>query len=165
VTTTKPERPLIATVICAYETFALAAGLLLWWLIHAINSAHPDRAYPPTPAWQNIAAWLSEALLLAAIFTLWKMRKSAFPIFVSRFAISLTLFIAFVTRKLPTNPSSHVSPRVHAFTHAFTEAISVFLLVLSASIATYTYMILFRPQLLSVEPTPEPVSKWPLPMP
>ncbi len=162
-TTTKPERPLLASVICGYEILAIVASLLLWWFLHAINSAHPGRVYPPTPAWQNIASIATYLLALAAAITLWKMHRSAFVFLAGRFVIGLVLFIAYVSRTSPASPPTHKTLITHATARHITEGISVFFLLISACIAASAYMLLFHPRQPSTSPAPQPISKWPLP--
>ncbi len=162
-TTTKPERPLLASIICGYEILAIVASLLLWWLLHAINSAHPGHAYPPTPAWQNIASIASYILALAAAIAIWKMHRLAFVFLAGRFVIGLALFIAYVFRTPPAIPQAHKTLITHATARHITEGISVFLLLISACIAASAYMLLFHPRPPSTNPAPRPISKWPLP--
>jgi hypothetical protein len=148
-------------VICGYEVLMIVLSALAQWANHAITVAHPERGYPPTPLWQNVLLDLDYAIAIAAIITLWQMRRSAFFLLASRFGISLIFFIHWkIWPSLPKNPVKLKHPGV---VHGIAEAIGLFFLLASAFIAFYAYMLLFHPRPHSMET--ETASKWPLPPP
>lgn len=160
-TTTRPARPLFATIICGYEALVIVLGILAQWTSHAITVAHPERGYPPSPVWQSAIVDLDYVIAMAAIITLWRMHRSASFLLAGRFVISLVLFVHWkIWPSLPKNPVKLKHPGV---VHGIVEAIGIFFLLASAFVAIYVYMIFFHPRPPSIKA--EPISKWPLPPP
>jgi hypothetical protein len=156
-----PKRPTLATAICIYEVVMIVFGLYLRRWSHAFILAHPERGYPPTPLWLTVVYGLDDLIAVAAIVMLWRMKRPASYLFTTRFFVFLLLFIhAKIWPSVPLHPAKikHLG-----FVHFVENGVGIFFLLLSGSIATYVYMILFHPRPPSMNT--EPTSKWPAPPP
>ena len=81
-TGTRPERPLLATLVCIWEVFIVVLAIVTHYTVnHLHNSRPPGQSFPPihpVGPLQTAASWLTYTLAVAAAVTLWRMHRSAF---------------------------------------------------------------------------------------
>jgi hypothetical protein len=145
VTGTRPERPVLATLICIWEVFTIVLAIASYMFLEHMLSAHPSIHPHPTTLLHSISSWLFPLLAAAAAITLWQMRRAAFFLLAARFAMSLLWFLAGLPRLFaqhwPTLPPG--SPGAINVIAIRWGAIlfSIVSLALSGSIAWYAYDI------------------------
>ena len=161
-TGTRPERPLLATLVCIWEVFIVVLAIVTHYTVnHLHNSRPPGQSFPPihpVGPLQTAASWLTYTLAVAAAVTLWRMHRSAFVFLAGRFCISLVSFIVGALR-IPsflatTHPHQHVI-NLSAIVWVV-SAIAIVGLVLSASIAWYAYDITSPEALALPDPDAHP---------
>jgi hypothetical protein len=126
VTSERPQRPLLATIICVFEVavfvIKLAGPLLL---------RHAFREQPGSDtALLSSIAWLSCILAPIAAVALWQMRRSAFVLLAARFALGL--FWLAISRMT-------AAPPLHAGSRGMLLFFDILSLSISGSIAWYVY--------------------------
>jgi hypothetical protein len=157
VTGTRPERPILATVICVYEAFivlgAIVAFFSLKFLVPLTTHAAVHRG--PTLAASAIN-WVSCLLAMAAAITLWQMRRSSVLFLGARFGMALVLFLVGLFHPIHAIATPHstqgLSPANIA--HAF-RILGVIALALSGFIAWYAYKITAPHRFLPESAEPE----------
>jgi hypothetical protein len=159
VTGTRPERPVLATVVCIWEVFIVVLAIVTHYTVnHLHNSRPPGQSLPPVhpvSPLQTAASWLTYTLAIAAAVTLWRMHRSAYIFLAGRFCISLVSFVVGALRIPSFLATTH--PHQHAINLSAivwaVGAIAIADLALDASIAWYAYDIT-TPEAIS-PPEPE----------
>lgn len=125
------KRPILATIICVFE--------LLIFVIQVIGAFLPryafgmqDVASGPSALLLSSIGWLSCILAAVAAVTLWQMRRAAFVVLTTRFALGL---IWFVVSQLGAAPALRGAPRGSVY------LFGILSLAISASIAWYAHDI------------------------
>ena len=140
-TEARPERTPIATLICVFEATIVVWAILGRTTLHFIRSAGSGRAYHfyPTSLLETVVKDLDVLLALAAAITLWQMRRPAFYVLATRFALSFSWFASKLLRgaNLPVLHSGTRSMVIDSLR----LLVSVCFLILSAAITWYVYRI------------------------
>lgn len=156
-TQTRPERPLLATLICIWEVAVVFIEIvgLIWQ--HHFHRLHPllQHRSVPLPLLHTISVWITYCLAIAAAISLWQMHRSSFVLLAARFGIGLLWFLI----GLPYLASQHW-PSIPAGTRLAIDMIVIrwgnylFIvigLVFGASLACYAYAITKPPFARSAE--------------
>ncbi len=125
------KRPPLATLICIYEVGALMVSLLSSLLLthlYRLHNTHPL----PIPVALSAIRWLSLALAPLAVMALWKVKRSAYFLLLTRFLLGATWIVAY---RMNTQP-----PR-HKITLVIFYFVGVAILSLSGAIAWYANRI------------------------
>jgi hypothetical protein len=173
VTEPRPARPPLATIICIYEivivAFAVASHFFARYLIfNSANTARHYHSYPiqsnPIITLQSVLGWLSYALAITAAVALWQMHRSAFVLFLTRFALGVALtvsrlprFMQLVVRTQALRPPENGALAVLKFALWIAWAVSAALVALNTLFAWYAYKITSQQDQPSLsEPAPGP---------
>jgi hypothetical protein len=143
-------RPPLATIICIYEgfiaVFALASPFLVRYLISSNESIarHPHSSAIFTL--HSALGWLGIALAVAAAVALWQMRRVAFVLLSTRFAISLvSLFLRLPSLIAQYRLFAHVGSLMGNYTVMIvTYGVLAVEWTISALIVWYVYRITWR---------------------
>ena len=137
-TGTRPERPILATVICVYEAF-IVLGVSLKFLVPL--ATHAAVHHDPTLAASTIN-WVSCLLAMASAITLWHMHRSSVLFLGARFGMDLVFFVAGLFHPIHAMATPHsnqgLSPANIAHAIRIFEVIA---LALTGFIAWYAYKI------------------------
>ena len=147
-----PARPPLATIICIYEAFIVVFGVVTQILsrYHISNNANTARHYHsyPVVTLQSALGWLSYALAIAAAVALWQMRRSAFVLFLTRFALGLVLslsrlprFMQLAAHDRALRPPGSSALAILTLTFWIIYAITAVFVALNAFFAWYAYKI------------------------
>jgi hypothetical protein len=139
----RPERPLLATIICLLEAAIAVLAISAHFLRIYLRNLHSHTHYSLAPLnytpLHYAATGLACALALAIAITLWQMRRAAFYLLATRTALSLASLLAGLLRAEPMPTNSRI--------------ISLAALALTAAITWYVYVITKRkPEMI---PLPE----------
>ena len=138
----RPERPLLATIICLLEAAIAVLAISAHFLRIYLRNLHSHTHYSLAPLnytpLHYAATGLACALALAIAITLWQMRRAAFYLLATRTALSLASAVALL-----------LSPfGIHSG-----QIIGLITLTLNAAITWYVYVITKRkPEMI---PLPE----------
>jgi hypothetical protein len=166
VTESRPQRPVLATLICIFEAGVVVMGIashfIARYLREAINSRRADgfsAARHPIPPMHYTPLHLTSMLVsyglaLAIAVTLWQMRRSAFYLLATRTVLAIAGFGVGLLRASTVAPAStHTVGINHAAIFAAVEIFSFLFVALDATMTWYVYDIT-KPQFEAVT-TPE----------
>jgi hypothetical protein len=143
VTGPRPERPILATVVCIYEASIVLLDVVGYFSLKFLVPLTTNAAvhYHPTLR-AGLISWVSCLLALAAAITLWQMRRSAVVFLGARFGMDLVLFVVGLFHPIhaTTQPHSTQALSPSSIAHAF-RIVGVIALALSGFIAWYAYKI------------------------
>lgn len=94
----RAARPPLATVVCIYEVIVAFVSLPIAWiyLFGFFHSAPLHHSILP----QTMLQWVSCVLAIAGAIALWQMRRAAFFLLATRFALSLLTLLIRLPREV-----------------------------------------------------------------
>lgn len=97
-THTRPERPSLATGICALEVSLLALMFIAMALTAYLHHVHPEtlmleRRINPHLYVRSVRDWCAIGVDIVGVIALWRMNRAAVPIFIARAGVSIAAAI------------------------------------------------------------------------